>query len=395
MGYGSPRPAFARKLSGMMNPWQSNRSADLQRNLLFCIYPDKGTAFDIVKSRNSDSASAVSGMIWSQSSQGHPGFNATASKVLWSVSNTTDISPPTFGVGVTGGWSFWLWIYVRAISSGVNDFCDIIGRYNYVSETNNQGWLFQKQPHNPGSDGTPRLGVDFFRNDGFANYKMVDTSQALSAGQYNNYVALLGYDSSGGVGSRELYRDGVSRTAPIGNGFTVNTTNGVNVLGAAGSNDIVLLGAAIWNRSLTASEINLLYEFPEVLMNIQQRQILRPVVDVPESASDSYTLSDAMVRTLGYSFPLSDSVSLSDFIQLLNGLTFSDAISLIDTLGRTKGDFLGLEDILTFTDGLGFSLNHRVGDAIDLQDDAVIAVITNYKNRLPMHLFMSGLKGPM
>lgn len=274
MAVNPTRPILATKLPTQFVRGLDNRLADLQSNLIFCCYPQSGIVFDIAKGRNADSLSAVASLVESYDAEGHPGINASTIAGLWSSAITTDVGMPASGVGVSGNYSFWMWCYVRAVSSGTTDTTDVLTRANYVSEASNQGWKFQKHPAAFGADGTPRMGFFFYNNDGFVQYAMTDSSLTLAAGQVNNYVALIQFDPAGFGGNKQLYRAGTQQVSAVGFGYTPTSGVALGIGGKSGTNDIIVLGFAVWSKTLTDIEIGLLNDYPECLMAPIQRPML-------------------------------------------------------------------------------------------------------------------------
>lgn len=222
-----------------------NWANPLTRGLQFLVAPDSMEVFDLVKDRpqNLNQGSGNLSQVFTQHGLAFGGNDGEQ----FSNASTTDLH-------FSGQFSTWCVTYIGTVNSDTTDFANVFMRYNYASETSNQGWGFQKVPTTYAVDGTPRISFLIANNN--SNYPLQDTSLALAARQVNHYVGVRD------VTTRRLYRDGVQRVTSTNITLANNTTTGVVMGGNNATNNFYILLGGVWNRALSAGEVASLYADP-------------------------------------------------------------------------------------------------------------------------------------
>ena len=172
--------------------------------------------------------------------------------------------------------AFTVWVKLRQFAApSAGEFIGALAKDNFVSSSNNQGWVFQMFP----SDHSiyPSKMVFIHRNN------TVDTDAQL-ASTTNAAVGDRTYGhSSDGTATRRIYVNGLQE-ATVGTVLnpTANDATGVNVVGSSTAFHIYAWGA--WKRELTAAEQltlhNRPYEFIDWSPITKQFKALQPMDEV-------------------------------------------------------------------------------------------------------------------
>lgn len=228
---------------------------------------------------------------------------------------------------VNGPWSVACWCRVDNLTAARQP--NPWGQFNYVSETNNQGWFL-----GGGTGSNGKWCFYTYRNTSSATYALNGGSNRKAG---DNFIV----GTTDGT-TRRLYVNGRLEASTTNNANAIlNTTNGIS-----NSSDLeqtpLYIGYA-WSRCLTPNEINELLEEPyRVLLVPTTRRWFVP----PQSAggsqnltrtlSDSPSTSESITRTLILARTLSDSPSTGDSLTraLVLTRTCADSSSTSDSLAR-------------------------------------------------------------
>src|SRR5260221_5222410 len=158
-----------RKLAFAPVPPRLNRAHPLVNGMTSCFFPlFPGTAVDLFKPARVKSTGGTAAV----GRFGQGVSNATT----WTVGAVADTSDLNW---TSGEFTAALWADTPA--TGVDIFCTVFDRSNYVSETNSQGWTLQLRATN---DSFPGINFLIFANNDFTNYSFASSVAYVAGPQF-------------------------------------------------------------------------------------------------------------------------------------------------------------------------------------------------------------------
>ncbi len=242
---------------------------DLYRGLVWLQIPQRGVLDDLCRMTRADFSKEPYYLLTPQGTGIAAKLQADE---LFSAAQTSHLNFDS------GDFTVWVYVYAQKVSTGTaaGNYCHIIGRDAYVSESNNQGWAIYKRPQTP-AVGTPRFSGRVYNNGGSAVYDLIETTVSVTSGTFYS-LALIRLGTT-----RILWTNGSIRSNSLA--ASASCAAGLRVGGYTAADEFYVLACAAWNRALRTSygstpnpriEMEDLHGFPFQLAQPRRSFILMP-----------------------------------------------------------------------------------------------------------------------
>lgn len=277
--------------------------------------------------------------------------------------STTDLNFTTgvFSVAV---------LYYQPTTLGTGQYSVLFGRDSYISEGANTGWRFLLR--NNAGDSFPGYVFDVFANNDFNSY-LLRIAGTPAVGTH----LLVG--TSDGV-TRRLYLDGfLGASTTLNPAPASSSANLYNTMTAVASAGVYAQWA--WNRTLSASEVQLLYQQPFGNIFVPRKVYgFVPSVGGPTEINVTDTLSisisDASTNAVSSSVTDTLSISVSDASTNAVSSSVTDSLSVSITDASTNAVSSSVSDTLTvsITEASTNALSTSVTDTLTVSLSESVSV---------------------